>query len=143
MFRLEDGREQFFQWDSNRRLIIEDETINEVHYCNKTGDCSLTTEAYTENGIRFSNVPNILLQTDWNIKVYAFDKDYTKHCATFKVSARTKPSSYIYEETELKTWQKIVDYNNELIASIGDIEKAIDEIIALQEDIMLNGGGER
>lgn len=142
MFRLEDGREQFYQWDSNRRLIIEDSSINEVHYCNKTDNCSLVTEVYEENGIFYSDVPNILLQTDWNIKVYAFDKYYTKYCATFKVATRTKPSSYIYEETELKTWEKIVDYNNELISTIGDIEKAINEIIELQEEIKLNGGGE-
>jgi hypothetical protein len=140
MFRIEDGRDSFYQWDSNRRLIIEDNSISEVHYCNKTDDCSLVTEVYEDNGKYYSNVPNILLQTDWAIKVYAFNRDYTKHCKTFKVNARTKPADYIYEETELRTWQKIVDYNNELIASIGDIEAAIDEIIAIQEDII--GGGE-
>ena len=141
MFRLENGRKELYQWDSNQRLIIEDESINEVHYCNKTDSCSLVTEVYTENGKRYSDIPNVLLQSDWAINVYAFDKNYTKHYALYKVNARTKPADYIYTETELKTWQNIVDYNNELIATIGDIEAAIEEIINLQYNILVNGGG--
>ena len=41
MFKIYDGRSEFYQWDLNRKLIISDPTIDEVHFCNKTDNCSL------------------------------------------------------------------------------------------------------
>ena len=103
MFKIYDGRTDFYQWDLDRKLIVSDPTINEVHFCNKTGDCSLVVEVYEEDGLRLANVPNILLQTDWPIRVYGFCGDcYTKISATFKIIARTRPADYIYTETDVK-----------------------------------------
>ena len=78
MFRIQDGRSQFYQWDLDRRLIVEDSSITQVHFCNRTDDCSLVCEVFEEDGVRLVNVPNILLQNNWRINVYAYDKDYTK-----------------------------------------------------------------
>lgn len=107
MFQLMNGREYFFQWDSEQKLIIQDSTITEVHYCNKTADCSLVCEVYEENGLRMADVPNILLQTDWPIRVYAYCTNYTRYDATFKVKARTRPADYVYTETDIKTWDDL------------------------------------
>jgi hypothetical protein len=107
LFKLEDGRSCFWQWDLNRRIIINDDSITEVHYCNKTESCSLITEVYKENGINYSNVPNILLTTDWKINIYGYDKDYTKHSKCFKVNSRSKPADYIYTETEIKNYDAL------------------------------------
>ena len=126
MFLLEDGRDSFYQWDANRRLIIKDDSITEVHFCNRTDECSLVVEVYEENGIRLANVPNILLQMDWRINVYAFDKDYTKHCATFKVNARTRPDDYIYEETE------VLNYNT-LAQRVGVLENSEEVYIGYEQ----------
>jgi hypothetical protein len=101
MFKIQDGRTKFYQWDIDRKLVIDDESITQVHFCNKTDSCSLVCEAYTENGVRLVNVPNILLQTDWRINVYAYDGNYTKHSAVYYVVARTKPANYVYTETEV------------------------------------------
>lgn len=109
MFKIEDGRNSFFQWDIDRRLIIDDETVNEVHFCNRTDECSLVCEVYEENGKRLVNVPNILLQTDWRIKVYAYDSKYTKHCATYDVVKRTKPADYVYTETETLNYNSLLE----------------------------------
>lgn len=122
MFRLEDGRSQFYQWDLNRRLIIEDQEITQVHFCNRTDECSLVCDAYTENGIRLVDVPNVLLQSNWRINVYAFDKEYTKHNAVFTVVARTKPADYVYTETEVHTW-------NELDAKITEVQEGISDAV--------------
>lgn len=122
IFSIEDGRENFYQWDSNRRLIIHDENITEVHFCNKTDDCSLVTEVYSQNGTRYANVPNVLLTMDWSIKVYAFDKYYTKHCETYKVIPRTKPADYAYEETEVMNWHTLEDKVDKLIFDVGQAE---------------------
>lgn len=107
MFRILDGRSCFYQWDLDRKLIVDDETIEQVHFCNRTDDCSLVCEVYNIDGIHLVNVPNILLQTDWNINVYAYDSNYTKHSEVFKVNKRSKPADYVYTETECKRWEDL------------------------------------
>ena len=110
MFRIADGRKSFYQWDVNRQIIVEDPTITEVHFCNKTDDCSLVVEVYADplDSEVKADVPNILLQNDFPIRVYAYCGDgYTKIEETFKVITRTKPSDYVYTETEVKTLEEI------------------------------------
>ena len=48
MFKLQDGRDRFYQWDSDRKLIVEDASITEVHFSNRTDDYSLVCETYVE-----------------------------------------------------------------------------------------------
>lgn len=109
MFSIYDGRASFYQWDLDRKLIVNDNSISEVHFCNKTDDCSLVCFTYEENGLTVVNVPNILLQTDWRINVYGVDRNYTKHSACFNVLKRSKPADYIYTDTEVITVEKAVD----------------------------------
>lgn len=137
MFKIENGREAFWQWDSEQRLVIEDESITEVHFCNRTDDCSLVCEVYKEDGKNLVKVPNILLQNDWDINVYGYDTNYTKHAARFKVSKRTKPADYIYTETEVRTWDK---FYNQMAAETEALNKVLDEIIELEEQYF--GGAE-
>lgn len=108
MFKIYDGREQFYQWDLDRKLIVEDASVTEVHFCNRTDSCSLVCETYVENGITLVNVPNILLQTDWKIHVYAYDGKHTKHDECFEVKSRTKPADYIYTETEILDYESLL-----------------------------------
>lgn len=110
MFKIYDGRDNFFQWDLNQRLIVADASITEVHFCNRTDDCALVCEVYEEEGLRLVDVPNILLQEAWDIRVYGYcDGQYTKHQARFKVAARSRPADYIYTETELKNYDDLED----------------------------------
>ena len=126
MFKIYDGRTEFFQWDQDRKLVIADPAIDEVHFCNKTDDCSLVCEVYEEEGLRLVNVPNILLQTDWDIRVYGYCGNcYTKQSARFKVNARTRPADYVYTETEVKRWE--------------DLEKRINDTIDEFEEAKENG----
>lgn len=107
MFTIYDGRAEFYQWDVEQKLIVEDSTIDEVHFCNRTDTCSLVCEVYNEGELRVVNVPNILLQQDWRINVYAYCTNYTKHSAVFNVRKRSKPADYMYTETEVKTWDAL------------------------------------
>ena len=145
MFSIYDGRNSFFQWDLDRKLIVEDNTIKEVHFCNKTDTCALVVETYTEDGLTLANVPNIILQNDFKIYVYGYDENYTKYQKCFEVMKRNKPADYVYTETEIKNYADLAErikaleekesgVSKEYVdAAIGDIEVAIDEIIALQE----------
>jgi hypothetical protein len=122
MFKIYDGREHFYQWDLDRKLIVEDDSVNQVHFCNKTGDSSFVVEVYELEGQRVVDVPNILLQNEWRICVYAYDKNYTKHMARFDIVARTKPQSYVYTETE------VLNYNT-LLERIDDIDNDIEGVV--------------
>lgn len=138
MFKIYDGREHFYQWDLDRRLIVEDPSITEVHFCNRTDNCSLVCETFVEDGLTLVNVPNILLQTDWKIRVYAYDGSYTKHDACYEVKSRTKPSDYVYTETEVYTVEKLVD---KALEEALDVDKIANDVL---ENIpkAQNGSGE-
>lgn len=118
MFSILDGREYFFQWDTDRKLIVHDSTIKEVHFCNRTDECSLVCEVYTESGVSLVNVPNILLQDNWKINVYAYDGQYTKHSKRFDVKSRSKPSDYVYTETEVKNYERLKTELNQYIDEV-------------------------
>ncbi len=109
MFSIYDGRDEFYQWDKDRKLIVDDETIKEVHFCNKTDECSLVCEVYDLDNLRVVDVPNVLLTTDWRINVYGYTEDYTKHSECFKVNARTKPADYVYTETEVLNYNSLLE----------------------------------
>lgn len=72
MFKIYDGREQFYQWDIDRKLVL-DADISQVHFGNSAISNSLVCETYKENGLVLVNVPNILLQKDLRLDVYAYD----------------------------------------------------------------------
>lgn len=85
-------------------------------FCNKTSECSLVCEVYQENGKRLVNVPNILLQDNWDLEVYAYCDNCTKYNDSFAVYKRSKPDDYIYTETEIKNY-------DDLKARIDEIER--------------------
>ena len=91
MFNIYDGRTHFWQWDLDCKLIVEDASIKQVHFCNGSSECSLVCLVYEENGQFLVNVPNILLQSDRDIHAYAYD-GVTKYEACLKVYARWKPA---------------------------------------------------
>jgi hypothetical protein len=141
MFKIYDGREKFYQWDLDRKLIVEDASVTEVHFCNRTDSCSLVCETYTENGLTVVNVPNILLQTDWKIHVYAYDGKHTKHDECYEVVSRSKPADYVYTETEVKTWddlnQRIEEIEKNGVSGGGAEEVYIGNVEPTDEDIKI------
>lgn len=52
-------------------------------------------------------MPNILLQQDWRINVYGYDKNYTKYSVIFDVNRRARPEDYVYTENQIKTWDAL------------------------------------
>ena len=107
MFKIYDGREHFYQWDIDRQLIVEDATIKEVHFTNRATNDAYVCETYVEDGKTLVNVPNILLQTNWRIQAYAYDGKHTKHDVCYEVKARSKPSDYVYTETEVVRFEDL------------------------------------
>lgn len=126
MFNIVDGREHFYQWDINRQIQVEDSSIKEVHFCNKTDTCSLVVKVV--DGV--ANVPNVLLQTAWDIRVYGYTGNYTKVEKRFKVVARTKPTDYVYTETEVKNYDELatqhIDDIRRLEGALGTMNRLIE-----------------
>ena len=108
VFSIQDGRTSFWQWDLGQRLVVSDDVCCEVHFCNEMDDCALVCEVYSQDGKRVVDVPNILLQTAKPLHVFAYARnegnDRTIYSEIFTVIARTKPTDYVYTETEVKTW---------------------------------------
>ena len=109
MFRIYDGRKEFFQWDLDRKLIVDDDNITEVHFCNRTTECALPVATYKEGELTLVNVPNLILQESFRMNVYAYDGEYTKHAARFDIVPRSKPDDYVYTETEVKSWEDLFE----------------------------------
>lgn len=80
----------------NRQVIVDDPTITEVHFCNGLDDYSLVVKVVDGK----ANVPNILLQNSFDIKVFAYDGESTRYDAVFEVKAKARPSDYVYTEAQ-------------------------------------------
>lgn len=135
MLVIDNLRDSFFQWDLDQRLIVLDESVKEVHFCNKIGENSLVVEVYEHNGYRVVDVPNILLQTAYPVRAFEHCGNcYTKKEYVFKVHPRSKPIDYVYTETEVKRWEDLEQRVIEGLAGVDEvIERAEDEIKKLQE----------
>lgn len=133
MFQLQDGRTELWQWDINRAVRVSDPTVSEVHFCNKTDNCSLVVKVYANptDSELYADIPNILLQSDFPIRVYAYcGEGYTKVEKVFKVHSRTKPSDYVYTETEVITVQAIEKRMGELEDSLSaNIDKTVSDYL--------------
>lgn len=104
---------QLWQWDTGRKLIVEDDgTCNEVHFCNTSSESALVCPIKEQDGHRMVDVPNILLQTASPIKAflyrYASDGSETRFGYHFPVRPRPKPEGYAYTETEVLNYQSLV-----------------------------------
>ena len=129
MFKIYGNRAELWQWDLDQKLIIDSINVNEVHFCDGINSQALVCQTYELEGEKVVNIPNILLQDNCDMNVFAFvrteDGSYTKHREIIKINKRSKPADYVYTETEAKTWEalsKRVDeletggISNELIA---------------------------
>ena len=112
MLDLNDGRDELWQWDTGRTLIV-DADCSQVHFSNKVFGRSIDVNvAY---GVAI--IPDVLLQTDKDLNVWAFsgtaENGYTKISKTFKVNRRNKPADYVFtpaDQTTLEQIQEKIDY---------------------------------
>lgn len=147
MFKIYKGGDTFFQWDFGQRLVVEDSDMDKVHFCNKTKECSLVCDVYEEDGLRLVNVPNILLQDTYTIRVFGClvegeEAYFAKTMQVFKVIARTKPEDYVYTEEEIKNWTSMGERIEELEArlvvaeeKITIVEEGADGIVAVVTEV--------
>lgn len=112
MFTLKKDIPQLYQWDSNVKLIVEDDRINQVQFSQRFSRTAVCVKV--ENGECF--IPNELLQSYCDIFAYACivdnDGQVCEFSEMFTVFARSKPDNYIYTPTEIITFKRIEDELN-------------------------------
>lgn len=104
IFKIYDGRTNFWQWDTRQKLIVLDDRITEVRFSNRNMEHSKRRPVYTDNnGVRICNVPDMLLQLPKNLIAYACIKKDDGSCSTvkavkFAVNRQPIPTDYICEQ---------------------------------------------
>ena len=104
IFKIYDGRTNFWQWDTKQKLIVLDDRITEVRFSNRDMEHSKRRPVYKDsNGDRICNVPDILLQLPKNLVAYACIKQEDGTCSTvkavkFAVVRQPIPTDYVCEQ---------------------------------------------
>lgn len=107
IFKIYDGRTNFWQWDTRQKLIVLDDRIVEVRFSNRDMEHSKRRPVYTnEDGIRICNVPDLLLQLPKNLIAYACIKNEDGTCSTvkavkFAVFKQPIPTDYVCEQDSI------------------------------------------
>ena len=111
---LDDGRTELWQWDTGRKIVIDDKSVSEVHFSKYSSNQAITREVV--NGK--AEIPNFLLQDTHAVTVYAYsgsiENGYTMAEKTFDVVKKPKPASYVGTNEDQATLAK-------LKAEIGDL----------------------
>lgn len=128
MFTILDGRKHFYQWDIDRKLIVADKSIEEVHFSNRADGEALICATYLQGDVLLVDVPNILLQDNWRISAYAYDENHTRFEETYDVKRRSKPADYVYTETEIKNYDDLAQ-RIEQIEENGISDEAVENAV--------------
>jgi hypothetical protein len=100
IFKIYDGRTNFWQWDVKQKLIVLDDRITEVHFSNRNMSHSIKRDIYIKDGLRLCNVPSDLLKLPRNLVAYAYVDGATVKSVKFAVIKRPMPSDYISDQNE-------------------------------------------
>lgn len=136
--KLADGRGELYQWDTGRKVVIDDESIKRVHYQNRF--YGRTIDVDVSGG--FAIIPDQLLQSFAPLVVFAWagsDEDgYTKIEKTFEVNRRNKPSDYVFTPVD----QKTLDDLQKQIGDLADLKtEAKENLVAAINEAAASGGG--
>lgn len=107
MIYIESGKQHLYQWDNNQRLVIDNADITEVHFENAETANAYVCGVYFDDNKYVADIPNILLQSKWNIKAFGYSGESVCEAITIDVKGRDKPDDYTYTETEVKRYDTL------------------------------------
>lgn len=98
---------ELYQWDTGRIVKVvpnEDVIVHEVHFSTKHMDYAYVLKTYTEDGVTYCAIPNIILQQTSRLLCYEVCEnsagEETIAEATFNITKRNRPEDYVYTEQE-------------------------------------------
>lgn len=142
--KLADGRGELYQWDTGRKVVIDDESIKQVHYQNRF--YGRTIDVDVSGG--FAIIPDRLLQSCSPLVVFAWsgnsEEGYTKIEKTFEVNRRNKPSDYVFTPVDQKTLEDLqkqigdladltTEAKDTLVAAINEVARTARTAVDKQE----------
>ena len=134
---LDDGRTELWQWDTGRKIVVDDKSVSEVHYSKYSSTQAITREVIDGK----AEIPNFLLQDTHAVTVYAYagsvENGYTMAEKTFDVVKKPKPASYIGTNEDQATLAK-------LKAEIGDLSSlqttSKNNLVSAINEVAISGG---
>ena len=136
---LDDGRTELWQWDTGRKIVVDDKSVSEVHFSKYSSNQAITREVV--NGK--AEIPNFLLQDTHAVTVYAYsgstENGYTMAEKTFNVAKKPKPASYVGTEEDKAILAKL----KEEIGNLSDLQtNAKDNLVAAINEAAASGGAD-
>lgn len=137
IFKIYDGRTNFWQWDTGQKLIVLNEKVTEVHFSNRDMEHSQKRMVYMDNsGKRVCNIPDILLQLPKNLIAYAYVTDddgagHTVKSVKFAVVQRPIPTDYVCRQDDVI--EDLTTRLELLEALIKDVESGQQEFIKFED----------
>ena len=114
---------ELYQWDIGRFVKVTDSSATHVHFAN-VGDSQAVIMELSESQ---ALIPDYLLQTGKQLRVYAVANGITIERKVFAVTKRERPESYVYDE----------DYRNFIYELIQSAEEAIAEAKRVAENLLV------
>lgn len=149
--KIYNGRSYFYQWDSDQKFIVDDASVNELHFTNNNQEDASVVSCYEQEGIKLCDIPNSYLEKNGILTVYAFtyeNGNYTKNTFRFNVIERPKPNDYVVEEEDINRWGELDnkinltkdELENEIETSLANAktytnEKSLEEVNNLKDDL--------
>ena len=136
---LDDGRTELWQWDTGRKIIVDDKSVSEVHYSKYSSTQAITREVI--NGK--AEIPNFLLQDTHAVTAYAYsgsiENGYTMAEKTFNVVKKPKPANYVETEEDKAILAKL----KEEIGDLSELQtEAKDNLVAAINEAAASGGAD-
>lgn len=136
---LDDGRTELWQWDTGRKIVVDDKSVSEVHYSKYSSTKAITREVI--NGK--AEIPNYLLQDTHDVTVYAYsgsiENGYTMAEKTFNVIKKPKPANYVETEEDKAILAKL----KEEIGDLSELQtEAKDNLVSAINEAAASGGSE-
>ena len=135
---LDDGRTELWQWDTGRKIVVDDKSVSEVHYSKYSSTKAITREVI--NGK--AEIPNYLLQDTHDVTLYAYsgsiENGYTMAEKTFNVIKKPKPANYVETEEDKAILAKL----KEEIGDLSELQtEAKDNLVSAINEAAASGGG--
>lgn len=107
MLKLDNNRKTLYQWDVGVVGTLTIDGVDEVHFSNLRYGVSFNIKV-VDNKFEF---PPEVLQSGADVFCWAFVRGenggYTKKEQTFNVEKRPRPADYVYEPTEMLSWETL------------------------------------
>ncbi len=131
---LDDGRTELWQWDTGRKIVVDDDSVSEVHFSKYSSNRAIAREVVN----RKAEIPDFLLQDTHTVTVYAYsgsiESGYTKAEKTFSISKKPKPSDYVATAADQAVLAKLKADVGDLSAlktkSKNNLVSAVNEVVS-------------